>query len=73
MNTNSAGRSKKYDAPWGGSMTLLAVLMLLAPFSAFAYVDPGTGTILWQMLLGLVVGVSFYSRRIIGWLTKKRR
>lgn len=54
-------------------MTMLAVLILLAPLSAFAYVDPGTGTILWQMLLGLVVGVSFYSRRILGWITKKRR
>lgn len=73
MNRYSAGRSRKCDAPWGGPMTMLAVLMLLAPVSAFAYVDPGTGTILWQMLLGLVVGVSFYSRRIIGWFTKKRR
>lgn len=56
----------------GASLALLVTIALITPASAFAYVDPGTGTVLWQLLLGLVVGVGFYSRKILGWFTGKR-
>lgn len=73
MNRNSMRRSRKWNMRFGGPPALLAVLLLLMPAWAFAYVDPGTGTILWQMLLGLLVGASFYFRQIVGWFTKKQR
>jgi hypothetical protein len=35
-------------------LPLLAALVLLAPASAWAYIDPGTGLVLWQGLIALV-------------------
>lgn len=32
---------------------------------ACAYVDPGTGTFIWQLVVALFVGVLFYARAII--------
>jgi hypothetical protein len=32
---------------------------------AFLYTDPGSGLLLWQVLLGAFVGVGFYFRRIL--------
>lgn len=34
----------------------LALFLLLTPLSAFAYVDPGSGVLLWQ---GLIAAVGF--------------
>ncbi|MCC6264918.1 MAG: hypothetical protein IT169_15185 [Bryobacterales bacterium] len=64
--------SRRWNTHFDSPPALVAVLLLLMPAWAFAYVDPGTGTILWQMLLGLMVGVGFYFRRIVGWFTKKQ-
>ncbi len=36
-----------------------------------AYVDPGTGALLWQLLLATVVGFFFYARRLIRSVGKK--
>jgi len=37
--------------PWCAALTLL---LLMLPASAFAYVDPGSGMILWQGLIAAV-------------------
>lgn len=43
--------------------TLLVVLLLLTPLSAFAYVDPGSGMMAWQGLLATCgAGVIFFGR-----------
>jgi hypothetical protein len=42
--------------------------MLIATQSpAYAYADPGSGTLIWQILLAASFGVMFYLRRMIGW------
>lgn len=73
LNTHHQ-RACRGDESWvQDSLAIACVVTLLAPFSAFAYTDPGTGTMLWQMLLAGLVGVSFYARRIVGWFTRNRK
>jgi len=36
---------------------LLVVLLVTQPASA--YLDPGTGSFIWQMLIGIVLGTAF--------------
>ncbi len=32
------------------------------------YVDPGSGALVWQMLMAACIGLLFYLRRMISWL-----
>jgi hypothetical protein len=36
-----------------------------------AYIDPGTGTMIWQSLTAVAIGASFYFRRILLKLRKR--
>jgi len=51
-------------------------LMTLATFAtereARAYTDPGTGALLWQMMVAGLVGVGFYFRRITSWFKNRK-
>lgn len=40
-------------------MSLLALLSLLVPQPAYAYLDPGTGSYVLQLVLGAMVGMLF--------------
>ena len=73
MISDRTNQSKRHGAPIGGTAAVMAALLVMMPAPAFAYVDPGTGSILWQMLLGLLVGAGFYFRQIAGWVTRKQR
>jgi hypothetical protein len=44
----------------------LAVL-LVAQTPVYAYTDPGSGTLILQMLLAASFGIMFYLRRIVRW------
>jgi len=46
---------------------LCVAVLVVAETRAYAYTDPGSGALIWQMLVGASVGVMFYLRRIIGW------
>ena len=48
-------------------LTLLA-LLLATPKPAQAYVDPGSGSMLWQLAAAAVIGSLFYVRRVFTWL-----
>ena len=37
------------------------------------YADPGSGVLIWQILLGLVFGVTFYFTQFRHWLIAKVR
>jgi len=37
-----------------------------------AYIDPGTGSLIWQSITAALIGCSFYVRRILVKLRKKR-
>lgn len=54
-------------------MTLLySLLIVLATCdNAFAYVDPGSGLLLWQMLCAVVIGLLFQLKKIIAFIKSK--
>jgi hypothetical protein len=50
---------------------ILVVLLTLATVSdAEAYMDPGSGALIWQTLLAAAIGASFYFRRLLGWFKR---
>ena len=47
---------------------VMVLIMLIATQTrVHAYTDPGTGTMVWQLLLAASFGVMFYLRRILTW------
>ena len=52
---------------------LVAVLLLSSVSEAKAYTDPGSGALLWQLLLGAATGSLFYFRRFVDWFTRFRQ
>ena len=54
----------------------LLLLMVLLSFGtereAHAYTDPGSGMLIWQMLLAAFAGAMFYFRRITGWFKNRK-
>jgi hypothetical protein len=36
--------------------------------SILSYIDPGVGTLIWQSIIGIFVGLLFYMRRTRKWL-----
>jgi hypothetical protein len=46
----------------------VAGLLLAFPQAAQAYVDPGTGAMLWQVAAATVIGFLFYIKRIAAWV-----
>ena len=53
------------------ALTCVGVL-IAAQVHAQAYADPGSGALIWQMLLAASFGVMFYLRRIIRWVRRLR-
>jgi hypothetical protein len=55
--------------------TLLVCLALLVAMEreAQAYTDPGTGALLWQLLVAGLVGCLFYFRKITSWFKGRKR
>lgn len=50
--------------------TPVVLLLLALPRPAHAYVDPGSGAMIWQLAAAAVVGSMFYVRRVVGWVRK---
>ena len=46
-------------------------VLLLFTAQAHAYGDPGSGALLWQLLLAAFFGGMFYIRRIVSWVRDK--
>lgn len=56
----------------------VVLAFVLAPVPAFAYVDPGSGMLVWQGLIALVGAVLMFVRdpkaalkRLLAWLKRK--
>jgi hypothetical protein len=47
-------------------------MLLMAERPAYGYTDPGSGALIWQALMAAIVGASFYFRRIVSWLKRRR-
>ena len=54
------------------ALLLVALAMFATEREARAYTDPGTGALIWQMLVAGLVGVGFYFRRITGWFKNRK-
>ena len=51
---------------------LIVLAMFATEREARAYTDPGSGALIWQMLVAGLVGVSFYFRRITAWFKNRK-
>ena len=52
-------------------VVVLAVILTLGTVSnAEAYMDPGTGALIWQTLLAAGIGATFYFRRVFRWFKR---
>ena len=49
-------------------LLVCVAVLLVCQTRAYAYTDPGSGTLILQMLLAASFGVMFYLRRIIKWI-----
>lgn len=67
-NTGKTGFSCR-----GFGKLLPGMLCVICFFSAeaHAYGDPGSGALLWQLLLAAFFGGMFYIRRIVSWVRDK--
>jgi hypothetical protein len=52
-------------------LAILVLLLLATERPAKAYVDPGSGALVWQGMLASLLGAAFYFRRAIGWIKHK--
>ena len=52
----------------GFILCLCAVLLLVPARNAYAYIDPGSGTLLWQFAMAAFFGSLFFVRRASLWL-----
>jgi hypothetical protein len=55
------------------AVVVTLALLLVFPTNAYAYTDPGSGALLWQMMMAGLVGVMFYVHKTIAWIRKTRR
>lgn len=47
---------------------MVAELLFIAfAWKGLLYIDPGTGTLLWQLAVGVGVGFLFYLRKVRDW------
>ncbi len=52
---------------------VMAVLLTVGTASnAEAYMDPGSGALIWQTLLAAGIGVTFYFRRVLRWFKRDK-
>ena len=51
-----------------GLGVLAAMMMLVSESDAYGYTDPGSGALIWQLLLAASFGAVFYFRKLISWL-----
>jgi hypothetical protein len=54
--------------PYRISPVSVFLILLAVPKMASAYVDPGTGTMIWQMAAAAVIGSLFYVKRAVVWM-----
>lgn len=51
-----------------GLLVVQLLLLVSTERPAKAYVNPGSGALVWQGMLAALVGTAFYLRRIAGWV-----
>src|SRR5438132_13353562 len=67
----SEDRMRKCLGRCGTALLFLALFTMATPQKANAYVDPGTGSMLWQVAAATMIGSLFYVRRVAGWIRQQ--
>jgi hypothetical protein len=55
------------------ALLLLLPLLLATPSKAYGYADPGSGAFLYQAAYAAVLGGSYYLRKFLGRIFRKRK
>ena len=53
-------------------LVVTLVVLIVTEARVHAYTDPGSGTLLWQLLLGASVGALFYVRKFLYWIRNRK-
>ncbi len=51
-------------------LIILAMLIMALPLPAMAYIDPGSGAMLWQLAAAALFGALFQIKRVTGWFRR---
>jgi len=54
--------------PRVSGLVTLAMWLMATPQPAHAYVDPGSGAMVWQLLAAAAIGSLFYVRKVFTWV-----
>ena len=57
---------------WVTGSLLLLPLLLASPSKAYGYVDPGSGSFVYQAIYAACIGGAFYFRKFLGRIFGKR-
>lgn len=60
--------SKKTDGIAAKIFLACVVILLVATSNAYAYIDPGSGALVWQLLLSAFFGAIFFIRGVRLWI-----
>jgi hypothetical protein len=65
-------RLGRLSSGWVRGSLLLVPLLLASPSKAYGYVDPGSGSFVYQAIYAACIGGAFYFRKFLGRLFGKR-
>ena len=57
----------------GRFLFMFLMVLIVTEGTAHAYIDPGTGSMLWQVLFAAGVGSLFYVRKVFAWVGSLRK
>lgn len=76
MQPKALTRIRAYVLHRVGLFLVISVAGMMITPDAYAYVDPGSGALIWQLILAAFFGGSFYARSIIRhikeWLAERK-
>ena len=60
--------SQKFKGIAAKAFLIFFAILSVAPPSVYAYIDPGMGAMIWQILLAAFVGAIFFIKRVKFWI-----
>jgi hypothetical protein len=66
-------RAERRRSPLADVLVFAALIAIFLPRSAYGYIDPGVGAMLWQGALAALFGGLFYARRGMDYLRTRFR
>lgn len=52
-------------------LTLCSAVLIATAQPAYCYIDPGSGSMIWQLIVSAFIGLSFYFRKTIAGIFSK--